>query len=86
VSEVVEPESIQRLHCCGILVFFRLLLRLMYGGFEPTVLHKQTALTNAERERILGEELLTVEELTAWLKVKREWIYARIHSDTLPFP
>lgn len=32
------------------------------------------------------DELLTVEELSALLKVSKNWIYQRIHSKTLPFP
>ena len=32
------------------------------------------------------DDLLTVEELAAALRLNRSWIYARVHSDSLPFP
>jgi excisionase family DNA binding protein len=32
-----------------------------------------------------NDELLTVDELAAVLKVNRGWIYQRIHSKSLPF-
>ena len=36
-----------------------------------------------ERQRL--EELLTLSELTAALKLKTNWVYQRIHTGTLPF-
>jgi predicted DNA-binding transcriptional regulator AlpA len=32
------------------------------------------------------EELLKLEEVTAWLKIRDIWVYQRICSKTLPFP
>jgi excisionase family DNA binding protein len=30
-------------------------------------------------------ELLTVDELAAFLKVKKDWVYQRVHAGNLPF-
>jgi excisionase family DNA binding protein len=32
------------------------------------------------------ERLLTIDELAARLKVKKSWVYARIHAKNLPIP
>jgi excisionase family DNA binding protein len=42
-----------------------------------------------ERDLMWGEvmeRLLTIEETAQALKVKKSWLYARIHAGTLPFP
>jgi len=45
-------------------------------------------MTETKSKQILqDDELLTPEETVAGLKLpSRDWLYQRIHSDTLPFP
>jgi len=49
----------------------------MFSTMEKTLSQRQ----------VLGpdDELFTTDELAARLKIKKDWIYQRIHSKTLPF-
>jgi len=38
-----------------------------------------------ETKSFLDEEDLTLDELCQRLKVKRDWVYQRVHAGTLPF-
>ncbi len=44
--------------------------------------------TASQAERATGvlDRLLTPEELAETLRVKKSWIYGKVHNDTLPFP
>jgi excisionase family DNA binding protein len=46
----------------------------------------KTAVLNKEQLAVAVESLLTLDELVAALKIKKSWVYGRIHAGNLPFP
>jgi predicted DNA-binding transcriptional regulator AlpA len=41
---------------------------------------------NTNTVRVDDEQFFTPEELAGHLKIKKEWLYQRIHGENLPFP
>ena len=50
-------------------------------------IHTET-LPTADRKNHIDElrGLLTVDDLSALLKINKSWVYGKLHSRTLPFP
>ena len=41
---------------------------------------------STQATQIIEDELLTLDDVTAGLKIRSGWIYQKVHAGTLPFP